>query len=117
MLPVEFLHFDFFVRCPSLSEKKPLGWSEGPAAKKTHRPPGIPPIESEWARQPPVACEPASVTGNVLNHLTSALMQPTSLVLRVLAILPFVKLARHALHSPDLLPRPLGVFRKMGISL
>ena len=40
-----------------------------------------------------------------------------SLVQRILAVLPFAKFARHALHSPDLLPRPLGVFRKVEVSL
>ena len=40
-----------------------------------------------------------------------------SSVQRILAVLPFAKFARHALHSPDLLPRPLGVLRKVDVSL
>ena len=45
-------------------------------------------------------------------------MEPRALPIpRVFAILPFQKCAGHALLSPDFLPRPLGVFRKVGVPL
>ena len=39
------------------------------------------------------------------------------LIQRVFAVLPFDKFAGHPFLSPDLLPRPFGLSRKVGVSL
>ena len=54
----------------------------------------------DWLKVVPLSLSRRIVNGGELDS--------TSLVQRVLAVLPFAKFARHALHSPDLLPRRLA---------